>query len=236
MSNTHPTFTVDFKDTQALTEIPGDWTQPDYEHILRETEFGDFSGLNPTEIEEMALMSLADLDKNEAAELLMKYVFDDEALSKGQIQNASHEADTEKLWEEYPEPDKHRCFFRVGSLLYRAYNGGFPKPDARQVEVLVTPKKGGKALLENPTPAFVARLLAGGMDDHALLHRLYDDELKSEHFPAAENIIWEVKSTPDGAGGNSLVVLSSDYWLEVFGPGGAYECAAWADVEALENH
>lgn len=233
MSTPHPTFTVAFKDTQALTEIPGDWTQPDYEHILQETEYGDFSGLSPKELEEMALMSLADLDKNEAAELLMNYVFTDGVLSRGQIQNASHEADTEKLWEEYPEPDKHRRFFRVGSLLYRAYNGGFPKPDARQIEVLVTPQKGGAALLETPTPAFVARLLAAGMDDHALLHRLYDDELKGEHFPAATNLIWDVKSTPDGAGGYSLVVLSSDYWLEAYGPGENYACSAWKDDRTM---
>lgn len=230
-----PTFSVSLQKSTALTEIPGDWTTKDYDQILELTDYGDVADLDEQEIKGMALLSLAELEKNEAAELLMGYVFPEAALTPGQIQNASHEMEDEKLWEEYPEPAQHRNFFRVASLLYRAYNGGFPKPDARRLIVRVAPVKGTDELLKKPTPDFVVRLLAAGMDGHALLHRLYEDELKGEHFEAAANIIWSVKSTPNGDGSYLFDVLSSDYWLEAYKPGDAYECEAYPDAKPEEK-
>lgn len=224
-------FKVTLQRSAGLNEIPGDWTTADYKAVLDLTEFGDTTDLSDDDVRDMAFMSLADLPKNEAAELLMNYVFPEEELSAGQIQNASHEMTHEKLWEEYPEPPQHRNFFRVGSLLYRAYNGGFPRPEARRLTVHVVPVKGGKELLAAPTAPFVARLLAAGMDGHALIHRLYEDELQSKTFPASENIIWSVKSTPDADGAYVLEVIGSDYWLEVFDPSGTYECTAYPDAE-----
>lgn len=231
----HPKFSVSLLKSSALLNIPGDWTTNDYQNILELTDYGDTAGMEPAELEEMALMSLADLPKHESAELLMNYAFPEEALTQGQIKNASHEMDSEKLWEEYPEPPQHRNFFRVGSLLYRAYNGGFPKPDARFLAISVSPLKGGEDLLVSPSPAFVARLLAGGMNDHALLHRLYDDELTGEHFEAATNIIWSVSSTRVEDGSFRLEVLSSDYWLEAYDPREAYECVAYPDADPEEE-
>ncbi len=224
----HPKFTVTPEISSGLSEIPGDWTTRDYAEILRLTDYGEIRDLSDTDLRDMALMSLSDLPKNESAELLMNYVFPEGELTPGQVQNASHEMDTEKLWEEYPEPPRHRNFFRVGSLLYLAYNGGFPKPDARQLTVRVKPAGAeGKALLSRPAPALVLRLLAVGMDGHALLHRLYEDELKGEEFEAAEHIVWSVRSTPREDGTFTLDVLSSDYWLEAYDPGMTYECTAW---------
>lgn len=225
-----PKFTVTLNKSIALTEIPGDWNTKDYVEILNLTDYGDVDDLSEQEIKGMALLSLADLEKNEAAELLMNYVFPEEALTPGQIHNASHEMEDEKLWEEYPEPPHHRNFFRVASLLYRAYNGGFPKPDARKITINVAPEKNADPLMQKPTPAFVARLLAAGMDDHALIHRLYENELKGEHFPAARNIIWSTKSIANGDGSYKIDVLSSDYWLEAYQPQGAYECVAYPDA------
>jgi hypothetical protein len=224
-----PKFKVTLQKSIALTEISGDWTIKDYDQILELTDYGQSDDLDEQEVRGMALLSLADLEKNEAAELLMDYVFPEDALTSGQIQNASYEMEDEKLWEEYPEPAQHRNFFRVASLLYRAYNGGFPKPDARKLTIHVVPEKEADAWMKKPTPAFTARLLAAGMDDHALIHRLYEDELKSEHFEAARNIIWSVKSTPNGDGSYQVDILSSDYWLEVYQPATTYECVAYPD-------
>jgi hypothetical protein len=228
-------FNVTLHKSTVLTEIPGDWNTKDYVQILELLDYGDFDDLNEQEVKGMAVLSLAELDKNEAAELLIGYIFPEDALTPGQLQNASHEMEDEKLWEEYPEPAQHRNFFRVASLLYRAYNGGFPKPDARKLTVHVTPEKGAEALMRKPTPAFVARLLAAGMDDHALLRRLYEDELKGEHFEAARSIIWSVKSTPNDDGSYQLSILSSDYWLEAFDPAGTYDCTAYSDAAMVET-
>ncbi|NJC27410.1 hypothetical protein [Neolewinella antarctica] len=226
----HPTYQVRPLGSESIAEVPTDWTPADYRAILDATEYGDTSALSDEELAEMACMSLADLDKPESAELLLKHVFTDEELNTGQIENASHEMASEKLWEEYPEPDKHRGFFRAASLLYRAYNGGFPRVDGRIVTISVTPeKKAGAEHLTELTPAFVLRLLAGGMDDHALLHRLYGDELASESFPSAPNITWDVTTKPGENGATEITVFSSDYWLDAFNPANDYVVTAYPD-------
>lgn len=229
-------FKVTLHKSTALTEIPGDWTTSDFYEILRLTEYGDTGDLSAGDVRDMALLSLAELPKDEAAELLINYVFPEDALTPGQIQNSSHEMEDEKLWEEYPEPAMHRNFFRVASLLYVAYNGGFPKPDARQITIQVDPVAQTEAtLMVQPPQAFVARLLAAGLDDHALLHRLYEDELKSDCFEAAMDVIWSVKSTSNGDGSYEFEILSSDYWLEAYSPGNAYEVVAYPDAVLEEE-
>lgn len=231
----HPTYTVQLLSSKKLLEIPGDWTTEDYQQILNLTEYGDTSTLSPAEAEEMAKMSLADMPKDEAALLLLNYIFPEEDLSKGQKENCSHEMDTESLWEEYPEPDKHRRFFRAASLLYGAFNGGFPKPEAYRLELRVTAAKpAGRALLDDPEAALLLRLLGAGMDNHALLHRLFEDELTGESFPNAPNIIWETKVVVDGDD-HLITVTSSDYWLDAYNPIEVYQTQAWEDEVAEED-
>ncbi len=217
-------FSVHLVSSDSLLQLPGDWTTADYRQLLELTEYGDASDLSDKEVQEMAFMSLADLPKNEAAELLMNYVFPQGALTPGQIQNSSHEMDTERLWEEYPEPRHHRNFFRVGSLLYAAYNGGHPKPDGRKVVLQITAKmEEGAALLTKPDPARLLRLMAPAMDGHALLHRLYEDELKGGDFPSAPYLLYSIEATPRDGGATEVTIYSTDYWLEDFNPAGDYE-------------
>lgn len=224
-------YTVEVLKSEALTEIPGDWTTNDYANLLDEMEYGDTSDLADDEIKGMALMSLSDMEKDEAAALLMNYVFTEEELNEGQVQNASHEMEEEVLWEEYPDPLLHPGFFRIGSLLYAAFNGGFPKPDARRLKLKVNAKnEDGKAKLVKPGQAFIARLVAAGLDEHALLHRLYETEIKGDHFPNASGIIWSCKSVVASDGAYELTVISSDYWLKDFRTGHAFESVAHPDA------
>lgn len=223
-------YTVEVLKSESLMAIPGQWTTKDYANLLDEMEYGDTSDLTDDEIKGMALMSLSDLEKNEAAELLMNYVFTEEELNEGQVQNASHEMEDEVLWEEYPEPLLHPGFFRVGSLLYAAFNGGFPKPDARRLKLKVAAaNENGKAALTKPGRAFMARLIAASLDGHALLHRLYENELKGDHFPNAAGIIWSVKSTTTPDDAFELTIISSDYWLKDVRSGQVFEAQAHDD-------
>ena len=217
-------FTVHLISSESLLELPGDWTTGDYRKLLELTDYGDASDLSDKELKEMAFMSIADLPKNEAAELLMNYVFPKDALTAGQVQNSSHEMDTERLWEEYPEPGHHRNFFRVGSLLYAAYNGGHPKPDGRKVVLQLTAQSDeGADLLQSPEPDLLLRIMAPAMDGHALLHRLYEDELKGSAFPSAPFIVWSAEATPQADNSVEVTLYSTDYWLEDFNPAGDYE-------------
>lgn len=220
------TYTITPVESEAIMQLPGDWTTDDYRKLLELTEYGDASDLSEKEVKEMTFMSIADLEKPEAAKLLMEYVFPKDALTPGQIQNSSHEMDTERLWEEYPEPKHHRNFFRVGSMLYAAYNGGHPKPDGRRVVVKITAEdEEGAARLSEPNAALLLRLLAPAMNPHALLHRLYEEELKEGEFEAAANLLYSIKAEPDGEHSFKVTMLSTDYWLEDFVPVGEYEVA-----------
>ena len=223
MTDPH-TFTVRPLSSEAIAELPGDWTTDDFRHLLDLTEYGDTSGMSDAELKEMAYLSIADLDKPEAAALLIRYVFPEGALTPGQVQNSSYEMDSERLWEEYPEPKHHRNFFRVGSLLYAAYNGGHPKPDGREVRIKITAKDAeGAALLSKPAPALLLRLLAPAMNPHALLHRLYEERLASGEFEAAADLLYAIESRPEGEHTFAVNVLSTDYWLKDFEPVGEYE-------------
>ncbi len=217
-------FTVHPVTSESLLQLPGDWTTDDFRKLLELTDYGDASDLSDKEVQEMAYLSIADLPKNEAAELLMNFVFPKDALTPGQIQNSSHEMDTERLWEEYPEPKHHRNFFRVGSLLYAAYNGGHPKPDGRKVVLRLTAKtEEGAELLQSPEAALLLRLMAPAMDGHALLHRLYEDEIRGGEFPSAPFIVWSAAAQPQGEQSVAVTLFSTDYWLEDFNPVGEYE-------------
>ncbi|PPK85681.1 hypothetical protein CLV84_2584 [Neolewinella xylanilytica] len=229
------TFSVTSVSSEPLAQLPGDWTTNDFRQILALTDYGEVGDLSDKEIGEMAYLSLADLPKSEAAELLISYVFPEGSLTAGQIKNSSHEIDTERLWEEYPEPRHHRNFYRVGSLLYAAYNGGHPKPDGRRLVVNVTTTKAGAPLLADPDPALVLRLLAPAMDAHALLHRLYEDELKGDAFPSAPYLLYRITSRQTAENSFELTIDSTDYWLADYRPAGTYEVTAAPDGVAAES-
>ena len=86
--------------------------------------------------------------------------------------------------------------FNAGSLLYAAFPGSFPKPDAVRIELEVTASDISSRALLKPSlnESFLARLLADGMDDRALLHRLYGKELQGKSFSNTDEIVWIVRT------------------------------------------
>ena len=76
---------------------------------------------------------------------------------------------------------------------------------------------------------FLVRLLADGMDDHAILHRLYGDQLSGKSFPNAAEVVWIVRAEPAGDGVVKIEIISSGYWLDALQRTKAYESSAYAD-------
>jgi len=203
------------QESRLLTEIPGDWTTSDFYEILRLVGYGDADDLDAQEIKGMAMFCLYELEMDEAAELILNYVFPPEALTPGQVRDLSYDMESEKMWEAYPDLTFHRRFFRAGSLLYQAFNGGFPKTKARKVTLHVTPQEElDKSFSVFPPPAFVARLLAKGMKKDARLPRFYEEERTQGRQPNASTIIWSCRSTANGDGSYQFDIIGSDYWLE----------------------
>ena len=225
-----PEYQVHLTADRTLNSLPNDWTAADYKALLDQTEYGDTTGLTDDELRDMAYLSVADMERPEAAKLLLEYRCA-EHLDAGHIQQAMHEMEEEKLWEEYPDLYAHASLFSAGSFLYKAYNGGFPKAEARELTLEVTTRQPDDlATLEAADPGLLLRLLAPGMDGHALMHRLLEDQLTGTHFPEAEGIVWQSEVTKTDEHTATVRLLSSLYWLEDYRPVENYSCKAWADT------
>lgn len=229
------TYHVEVQSFETLQEVQGAWKMDDYAALLDVMEFGDRSGLGEAELREMCLMSLQDQDPDDAAYIVLKHVIGDD-LREGQLRNMATEMREEKLWEEYVEPAYHGKLFRVGSLLYAAVPAVFPKPDAVKVTLRVT---GADAAAEGffvptPEPPLLVRLLAGGMDDRAVLNRLYEEQIKGDEFHNASDMIWSASAVKAGGGVIEVSVLSSGYWLDALERTEAFEAQAFADAPSEE--
>ncbi|WP_193171811.1 hypothetical protein [Nisaea nitritireducens] len=213
-----------------ILEIEGARTTRDFEALLDAMEYGSQSGMSDDEKREMCILSLQDLEPEEAAYQVLKHDMAD-LLRDGQMRNAAGEMQDEKLWEEYSNSTLHERFFNAGSLLYAALPKSFPKPDAVRLELQVTAVgAGAKHLLKNVNnETFLVRLLADGMDDHAILHRLYGDQLSGKSFPNAAEVVWTVRAEPVGEDAVKLEIISSGYWLDALERTKSYESTAYAD-------
>ena len=208
-------FAVRISAIDVLQQLSDSWQPSQFKAMLDDMDYGDTSGVSDAELFEMCLMSLQDREPNEAAEVVMRCRFGDR-LRDGQIQNCSHEMLDEKLWEHYAEMSFHEDFFHVGSLLFAAFPSEFPTPDAVRIQLEVEAgNAAGKEVLGKPVQeSFVVRLLADGMPDTAVLHRLFDDQLAGGPFPEAESIIWVMHQKLLNPTTLQLEVISSGYWFD----------------------
>jgi hypothetical protein len=218
-----PNFTVERLSFQHLAALPNAWQNADYLALLTQLDYDSPEAIAPAELKEMCQLALTDLEPAEAAEQVLGYLVADQ-LTKGQTEQLAHQMETERLWEENPKLELHQHFFNATQLLYDAYNGKFPHPQAVEFKVKITAAAPADlALLDQHTPTALLRLLAPGLSDRALLHRLFGDQLAGGEFPEAEAILWQL--TPSEKTETSVVydIISSDYWLEDFKFADTYE-------------
>ena len=201
----------------TITELPNTWKEQNFKDLLIEMDFDGVDAIPPNELKDMCHMALTDYEPEEAAEMILSYIFKDR-LNFKQIQNISHEMLDEKLWEEYADISMHEDFFNVGQLLYEAFNGKFPQPEAVRFQVKVTAKnEADLEVFEGQTETPLMRLLVKGMPENTLINRLFDEQLAGSSFAEAKDIIWQLKKEK-GEGGTSMIfdVISSEYWFHDF--------------------
>lgn len=208
-------FDVTITEINVLSEIADAWQPQHFTAMLDDMDYGDTSGMSPAELREMCLLSLQDLEPADAAAVVLRCRFGDR-LREGQVRNCSHEMLDEKHWEQYAEISFHEDFFHVGSLLYEAFPREFPTPDAAHVCLNVKARDAaGKQILQSDVDeTFVVRLLADGMSDAAVLHRLFEEQIAGGPFPEAESILWIIEQDHLDSGALRLNVISSGYWLD----------------------
>ncbi|BBP43409.1 hypothetical protein [Thiosulfativibrio zosterae] len=199
--------------------IENAWTNQDYHAILALMEFeDDLVGLSAADLKEMCLMSLADLEAEDAAIIVLKHLFkaDLEAgdLTEGKIIQVAHQMPEGNSWEDYPDPLKHRDFFNAYGLLREAFNGRFAKPTGVLINLKLSAKQ--KSAFDifaiNPKPTLV-RLLSCGLDEHAILNRLYDEQILGKTFPEAQGMIWDLKWLEQSDTTREVQILSSALWF-----------------------
>ena len=207
-------FKVELVKFSTITELPNAWNDTDYKALLEIMDYGDVSDISPNELKETCLILLSENEPEEAAQIILKYVFQ-ERLSSGQISNLSNEMQDEKMWEEYADVAFHELFFNATQLLYETYNGKFPHPEAVQFKVKVTAKNKEDLLVFNSqTEVPLIRLLAKGMPKNTLINRLYDEQLEEGAFQEAKDIIWQLEKEPIDNNTIIFSVISSAYWFK----------------------
>jgi hypothetical protein len=206
-------FNVKILTFTTIQELPNAWTDQKYLELLDVMEYGDTSEIAPSDLKEMCMLAISDNELDEAANIVLEYVFNDR-LNKGQKENLSHEMIDEKIWEEYADLSMHEDFFNVGQFLYQAYNGKFPHPEAVKFQIYITGKNTTDlAIFEDGDEAVILRLIAKGMPENSVINRLYKDELEGKIFSEAKNIIWQLKKIELKANSITFEAISSKYWF-----------------------
>ncbi|MFT5125371.1 MAG: hypothetical protein ACI9TH_004419 [Kiritimatiellia bacterium] len=205
-------YTCSIQDDQTLTSLPHSWSEDDYRDLLNFLDLDLVEAIPAAELADMAIMALQDLDPIEASAKVLTNRMSD-LLTPGQIKNCSQELREEPLWEEYPEPAAHRRFFVCQDLLSRVFPGTYAIPEARSVTLQVAGPLVGQ--LHDPIDCeTVLRILAQGMDDTAILTRLYGAQLEaSGPFSEAECILWDCETLKLDDTGATVRIISSQYWM-----------------------
>lgn len=223
-------FQVQVLSFSILQELEGAWKVDDFSALLEALDYGDTSGMNDDELREMCIMSLQDLSPEEAAALVLKYILGNR-LKDGQIRSIANEMLDDKLWEQYADMSLHESMFNIGSLLFAAFPRVFPEPDAVrvQLEIVPTNEAGKETLGRRLHESFLVRLLADGMADDSILHRLFDEQLSEKSFPEADAIVWIVQVEASAADTVKVDLISSGYWLDSLRDTKTYDSTAYAD-------
>lgn len=224
-------YVVKIIELKEVHEIPGAWTHKDFLGILEHVEYEGAAGIPEDELKDMACLALSDFEIEEAAVKVLEYRLGDK-LNKGQRQNLATELQEDKLWEEYSDLALHEELFNVGCILYWAFQRNFPEPDIARLQIHISSgNTESKGNLEQPTAAFLTRILNDGMDEHNIINRLFDDNLMGNSFPEAEHILWNFEASPYDANthASTFTIYTSWNWVEDLKGVSGYESVAYAD-------
>lgn len=207
-------FRIKLLEFKTIETLPEAWTLNDYKALLEAMDYGDISDIADTDLKDMCLMFLSENAPEDAAMIILNYCFD-ERLNAGQKQNLSHEMQDEKMWEEYSDLSLHETFFNAHQLLYHAYNGKFPHPEAVNFKIEISTKNSPSLhILDENTEATLLRLLVQGMPENTLISRLYDEQLETGAFNEAKDIVWQFTKQVKDANTYEFSIISSAYWFK----------------------
>lgn len=117
-------------------------------------------------------------------------------------------------------------------MLYWAFPKQFSEPDIVRVVAEVKAMNTVSATnLRQPKASFLARLLNDGMDDHNIIHRLFDDKIASNTFAESDHIIWTFLDNGVNTDNttNTFTIYTSWNWVDELKGVKTYESTAFTD-------
>jgi len=226
-------FDVTVKGLKKIYDLPGSWSEADYRNLLGELEIDGVGDLAGSDLFDVLLMALQDLEPEQAGERVLAYKLR-HRVSRGVRDNIVQDLlEGQRAWEENPNLYLHADIFAACLLLHAAFPRVYAEPDMMRLDLhLWAAGSAGKALLAAPPEAaFVTRLLADGMSEKSILERLFDEQLAGRDFPEAEGIVWRAEFSELSADGSEalLTVYSSRHWLQALADVDDFPSSAWND-------
>jgi len=77
----------------------------------------------------------------------------------------------------------------------------------------------------------IVRLISNGLNETAILNRLYEEQISGDKFPEAENILWILKEISINEKERQYQIISSDLWFGQLEEGMSFDAKAHADRE-----
>ena len=227
------TFNVEIIKFQRINKIEKGWESQDYLALLESMGLGDeeFESMSEVDLKEMCKMSLADEEAPHAANHVLTYLIKD-SFTEGKIEQMAYDMLEDKLWEQFADISCHERLFNAYELLRESFNGIFLQPTGVKLTLKVSSdNENNFEELNTSLKACLVRLLAGGMNEQAILKRLYEDQINSEKFDEAENILWQIKEISKSKNFIIYDIISSEFWLEALEDVENYIAETHADIQ-----
>jgi hypothetical protein len=198
--------------------------------ILTSLDIAEAGKIDVDELRDMTLFALQDLNPPDAAAVLLKYKVGTK-LSGGQIRNYSIESQHERLWEQSADLSLHQDMFAVASMLNSVNAMAFPVPDALRVTFSIQCDDASQLALFNDEMdrAILVRMISAGMNESAILNRLFGDQIATGKIADADSIIWQIAVEQPDPAKLQIQITSSAYWLRALRETESFEWDSGAD-------
>jgi hypothetical protein len=184
-------FHVSVLSQEEIHSLTGAWNNEAFRTILELADADDIGEVADEDLEEMCLMSLQDIGNQRAGEIVLETVFAD-SMRPGVRQNLVDDLQEDQPWNDFAEVGQQRGIFVAVCLLHKAFPTRYGTPDATRLTIRVEAETSeGLTSIDPRQPAWLVRLLACGLGDDNIVHRLYRDELRKGEFTEASALIWE---------------------------------------------
>ena len=223
-------YRVGVDEFEELAELEQSWAPADYVSILTSLDIADAGKIDVDELRDMTLFALQDLNPPDAAAVLLKYKVGTK-LSGGQIRNYSIDSQHERLWEQSADLSLHQDMFAVASMLNFVNAMAFPVPDALRVTLSIQCDDASQLALFNDEMdrAILVRMISAGMNESAILNRLFGDQIATGKVADADSIIWQIAVEQPDPAKLQIRITSSAYWLRALRETESFEWDSGAD-------